>query len=116
MLLAVLWIFLFENEDFNPQIYLLIKFLGLVVLILLSYLFGRKEIIEIQDDKLCITQSRSKFSIEFNKIENLELIDLDREILLSAKGVNYNFKAYRFGKIKLEKFLAENDLLNKNNM
>ena len=82
----------------------------------MSYCFGGKEIIEIQDDKLCIAQGRSKFSIDLDKIETLELIDLDREIRLSAEGSSYNFKAYRFGKNKLKKFLVENELLNKNVM
>lgn len=87
-----------------------------MILILMSTLFGDKETIELRGDSLCLTQKKVSFSVKIDEIVNIELLELNRELVIETKGTRFSYKTYRFGKKSIEKFFKENGLLIKNSM
>lgn len=114
--LAFIWLSFFKYNEYDNPRYLLIKFVVFLVLIYISTLFGDKESIEIQGENLLLTQKKVKFLVKINKIINVEMIELDRELVITTEDTKYNYRAYKLGKDNIENFFEAHGLLINKNM
>jgi hemin uptake protein HemP len=65
---------------------------------------------------LIISHKKVNYTIALEKINSIELLKLDREIVIKTHDTEYRYKAYRLGKKKIERFFEANKIPVKINM
>ena len=108
--MAFMWLFLYENRGIDPLYFLIINFAVMFTILLVSMLFGHRESIELEDNKLIISQRKVNYSVALETINSIKLLKLDREIVIKTHDTEYRYKAYHLGKKKIERFFEANKI------